>query len=637
MVSRIPVTIHGVPEKFLIVCKTGDETVRWVCETAYKKIGKENDLQIINNFVARRAADRCLLSLNDLVRDALKDNELIEIDILKRLDDDDNSFTVATDEQRQVIILDGRSLRPSDLVRLGTGDYQIELLPETWHLIHRARQVVDHIIDNKQVVYGINTGFGSFATTIIENDKLADLQTRLIVSHCAGVGEPLTIERARMMFALRINILAKGYSGISEDTLRRIIAAFNKSCIPEIPSQGTVGASGDLAPLAHLAAGLMGVGRMWSPQTDWGLADEVLQANKLEFVKYKPKEGLTMINGTQFITSLGAEGVERALILARQADVIAALSTEALRGSVRHLHPSLHASRPHHGQNLVAQRLRSLLTSPFYPSAISNSHANCGKVQDAYSIRCIPQVHGISWDTIEFVKKIITTEMNSATDNPLVFTDTGEVVSGGNFHGEYPAKALDYLAIGVHEIGSLSACRMERLVNHAMSDLPAFLTLEGGLNSGFMIAHCTAAALVSENKVLCHPSSVDSISTSAGQEDHVSMGGWAARKALKVIDNVEILISIELLMACQAIDLLNNLTSTPPLQAVHKLVRAVIPNWDRDRFMAHDIEEATRIVKSGKIWKTAVPFMQDYLNWYHTKKDEEPLAKEDSTSHKCVH
>ncbi|CAM4780222.1 unnamed protein product [Rotaria magnacalcarata] len=633
MVLRIPITIHGVQEKFLIVCTDGQKTIRWLCETAYQRYTEKYNIKITNRcFVARRLTDRSLLSLDDHIEQVLDDNEAIAIDAAKHIDDDDDSFSVATDEKCHVVRLDGYHLKSSDLVRLGTGDYRIELPEETWTTIRKSREIVDKIIDEKKVVYGVNTGFGSFASTIISNEKLADLQTRLIVSHCAGVGEPLTIERARMMFALRINILAKGYSGISEETLRKIIAAFNKSCIPEIPSQGTVGASGDLAPLSHLAAGLMGVGRMWSPKTGWGNASDVLEQNELGLIEYKAKEGLTMINGTQFITALGAEAVERAMSIARQADVIAALSTEALRGTVRHLHPKLHASRPHLGQNLVAERLRSLLISEVHPSEISKSHANCGRVQDAYSIRCVPQVHGISWDTIRFVKKIITTEMNSATDNPLVFIDSNEVVSGGNFHGEYPAKSLDYLAIGVHEIGSLSECRMERLVNHGMSGLPAFLTLEGGLNSGFMIAHCTAAALVSENKVLCHPSSVDSISTSAGQEDHVSMGGWSARKVLKVLDNVEILLAIELLMACQAIDLLHPLTSTPPLQAIHDLVRQSISTWDKDRFMSHDIEKATRIIKSGIVWKTVQPHIQNYLDRHH-KID---LARPAECEHKLM-
>ncbi|CAF1219754.1 unnamed protein product, partial [Didymodactylos carnosus] len=421
-------------------------------------------------------------------------------------------------------------------------------------------------------VYGVNTGFGNFAQTVIPEEQLQDLQTRLITSHCAGVGEPLSIERARMMFALRINILAKGYSGISRETLEKIIAAFNKSCIPEIPQQGTVGASGDLAPLAHLAAGLMGTGRMWSPQTGWSTAEDVLTRNGLSKVVYKPKEGLAMINGTQFITALGAEAVERSIMLARQADVIASLTIEALRGSVRAFDPNIHLARPHLGQILVAKRLRSLLASPLHPSEISDSHENCGKVQDAYSLRCIPQVHGISWDTIMFVHDLITTEMNSATDNPLVILETNDIISGGNFHGEYPAKALDYLGIAIHELASISECRMERLLNKTSSDLPAFLTTDGGLNSGFMIAHCTAAALVSENKVLCHPSSVDSIPTSAGQEDHVSMGGWSARKALHIVDNVEKVLAIELLMACQGLDLLK-LTTTEPLEAVKTVVR----------------------------------------------------------------
>ncbi|CAM4838567.1 unnamed protein product [Rotaria magnacalcarata] len=567
MIFRIPVTIFGVQEKFLIVCRDDQETVQWLCEIAYQRYAEKHKTKTVNCcFVARRITDRSLLSLDDHVEQVLADNEAIEIDTTKHMNDDDDSFNVATDEKRQIVRLDGYHLKSSDLVRLGTGDYQIELPDETWTAV---------------LVYGVNTGFGSFASTIISDEKLADLQTRLIVSHCVGVGEPLSIERARMMFALRINILAKGYSGISEETLRKIISAFNKSCIPEIPSQGTVGASGDLAPLSHLAAGLMGVGRMWSPKTGWGDAREVLEQNELGLIEYKAKEGLTMINGTQFMTALGAEAVEQAMSIARQADVIAALSTDALRGTVRHLHPKIHSSRPHLGQSVVAERLRSLLASELHPSEISKSHSNCGRVQDAYSIRCVPQIHGISWDTIGFVKNVITTEMNSATDNPLVFVDSNEIVSGGNFHGEYPAKALDYLAIGVHEIGSLSECRMERLVNHNMSGLPAFLTPEGGLNSGFMIAQYTAAALVSENKALCHPSSVDSISTNAGQEDHVSMGGWSARKALKVIDNVEF---------CRT--------------------------WDKDRFMATDLEKAARIIKSGIVWKTVQPYIQNYLDSY---------------------
>ncbi|CAF1206768.1 unnamed protein product [Rotaria sordida] len=618
---RIPVIIHNTNERFLIPCETGKENVKWLCQTAYTRyIEKFPDASMPQHFMPRRVFDGSLLSLNDCVGQVLKDNELIQIDNMNNLDDS-QYLSIIIDEEHKLMTLDGCNMKPGDLICLGSGQYRIELSPETWDLIRRGREIIEDIICQKKVVYGINTGFGSFAETVIPDHQLYELQSRLILSHCAGVGKPLEIERARMIFALRINVLSKGFSGISEETLRKVIAIFNKSCVPEIPCQGSVGASGDLSPLAHLSAALMGTGRMWSPKTDWGDAKDVLDQNGLESIVYKPKEGLAMVNGTQFITALGAEAVERAISLARQADVIAALSTEGLRGNVRAFHPSIHASRPYTGQNLVAQRLRSLLDSKLYPSKIYDSHAQCGKMQDAYSIRCIPQVHGISWDTIMFVQKLITVEMNSATDNPLVLVDLKETISGGNFHGEYPAKALDYLAIGVHELGSMSECRMTLFITEKMSQLPAFLTPNGGLNSGFMIPQYTAAALVSENKGLCHPSSVDTIATSAGQEDHVSMGAWSARKALMVIDNVEKILAIELLMACQAIDLQRPNTTTPPLEAIHKLVRQTIDKWDEDRFMAPTIEAAIRIIRSGDLWTIVEPYIQKYHEWYQNQQN----------------
>ncbi|XP_078358195.1 histidine ammonia-lyase-like [Oculina patagonica] len=417
-----------------------------------------------------------------------------------------------------------------------------------------------------------------------------------------------------MLFALRINVLAKGYSGISLKTLKQLIAAFNESCLPWVPEQGTVGASGDLAPLSHLALGLMGEGQMWSPRSGWADAGMVLKAHGLEPLKLQPKEGVALINGTQLITSLGAEAIERSRLIAKQADVIAAMSLEVLKGTTRAFDALIQEVRPHVGQRRVAERLRSLLHSRVYPSEIAESHRFCKRVQDAYTLRCCPQVHGVVNDTIDFVQDVITTEMNSATDNPIVFADQEEVISAGNFHGEYPAKVLDYLAIGIHELASMSERRMERLVNPAYSELPAFLVKEGGLNSGFMMAHCTAASLVSENKVLCHPSSVDSLPTSAGQEDHVSMGGFAARKAIKVVENVEKVLAIELLIACQGIDFLRPLKTTEPLEAVHSLVRKAVKYWDKDRYMAADIEAAIKIVKEGKVWEVASPFMTNYLN-----------------------
>ncbi|KAJ8381517.1 hypothetical protein SKAU_G00022960 [Synaphobranchus kaupii] len=381
-----------------------------------------------------------------------------------------------------------------------------------------------------------------------------------------------------MLLALRINVLAKGHSGISLETLHAIIEAFNASCLSFIPEKGTVGASGDLAPLSHLALGLVGEGKMWSPVTGWSNAKYVLEAHGLKPLSLKPKEGLALINGTQMITSLGAEAVERALAIARQADIIAALTLEVLKGTTKAFDSDVHAVRPHPGQMQVAWRFRSVLDSDVFSSEITEKYRPHQRVQDPYSLRCSPQVHGVVNDTIAFVKNIISTEMNSATDNP----------------------ALDYLAIGVHELASISERRIERLCNPSLSELPAFLVNEGGLNSGFMIAHCTAASLVSENKVLCHPSSVDSLSTSAATEDHVSMGGWAARKALRVVEHVEQVLAIELLAACQALEFHRPLKTTPPLEEVHQLMRSVVRPWDCDRFMSPDIEAAHKLLREEK-------------------------------------
>uniref|UniRef100_A0A8C4R235 Histidine ammonia-lyase n=1 Tax=Eptatretus burgeri TaxID=7764 RepID=A0A8C4R235_EPTBU len=412
----------------------------------------------------------------------------------------------------------------------------------------------------------------------------------------AGVGPPFGVVRTRAILALRINVLAKGYSGISLKTLLQVIAAFNASCLPYVPEKGTVGASGDLAPLAHIALGLMGEGKMWSQETGWADAKQVLEAHGLKPLKLHAKEGLALINGTQLITALGAEAVVRANAIARQADVVAALTLDVLKGSTRALNADVHKVRPHFGQQEVATRMRHLLHSEQYPSQISESHRDCDRVQDPYTVRCCPQVHGIVHDTIQFVRSIIQTEMNSATDNPIVFQERGEIISGGNFHGEYPAKVLDYLAIAVHELASLSERRIARMVNPAMSSLPAFLVLDGGLNSGFMMAHCTAASLVSENKVLCHPASVDSLPTSAGTEDHVSMGGWAARKALRVIEHVEQVLAIELLTACQGLEFLRPLRTTEPLELVYNLVRSFSKPWDKDRFMAPEIQAMEKLL-----------------------------------------
>ncbi|KAI9142985.1 hypothetical protein BKA69DRAFT_1063686 [Paraphysoderma sedebokerense] len=510
-----------------------------------------------------------------------------------------------------LFLIDGETLVPEELVLLSKGRHQIDLSSEAWGRISASRNLVDKLASSRDPIYGINTGFGNFATVSIPDEKLSELQVNLIMSHAAGVGRPLSLERTRMLLVLRINVLAKGYSGIRPETVKQMLDAFNKGCLSLIPEKGTVGASGDLAPLSHLALGLLGMGKMWDPTTKkFEDAAQVLERHDLSPIRLGPKEGLAMINGTQFIASLGAEALARAQLLVKQIDVVGALTLEALQGTPKAFDPRIHQARPHNGQIQSASRILSLLRStPDSFSEICSSHVSCNRVQDAYTLRCMPQVHGIANDTVDFVRGILTTEMNSATDNPMVFSETGEVISGGNFHGEYPSKALDYLSIGISEIGSMSERRIERLINPVLSGLPAFLVRQGGLNSGFMIAHCTAASLVSENKVLCHPSSVDSIPTSAGKEDHVSMGGMSARKCLEVVDNVEKVVAIELLAACQGLEFLRPLRTTPALEKVYELVRSVASPWTSDRYMAPDIDAVTKLFRSGKIWNAVAPFL----------------------------
>ncbi|XP_078677244.1 histidine ammonia-lyase-like isoform X1 [Branchiostoma floridae x Branchiostoma belcheri] len=616
------ITVKILNETFTVPCKDGSQTIGWLAEETMRRYRKARSAELAGKsprFQVRRARGDGLLDADDSIVDVLDDNDFVHV-VFSTGSPGGSALVPAGpiqsglhyQEPKEYLALDGNSLTPADLVQLGKGLYKIKLTDDSLSKVKEARKLLENILTENKVCYGINTGFGKFARTVIPANKLVELQENLIRSHSAGVGPPLTPERTRMLFALRINVLAKGYSGVSFDTLTRMIDAFNASCLPWIPEKGTVGASGDLAPLSHLAQGMLGEGRMWSPKTGWGDAKDVLEAHGLKPVKLGPKEGLALINGTQLITSLGAEALERAAGIARQADIVAALTLDVLKGTTRAFDSDIHAARPHKGQNEVARRFRSLLHSELYPSEISESHRFCDRVQDAYTLRCCPQVHGIVNDTIDFVSGIITTEMNSATDNPMVFPQRHEIISGGNFHGEYPAKALDYLAIGVHELASMSERRIERLCNPTLSELPAFLVEEGGLNSGFMIAHCTAASLVSENKVLTHPSSVDSLSTSAATEDHVSMGGFAARKALQVVEHVEQVLAIELLAACQAIEFLRPLHTTVPLEKVYDLVRNVAGPWDKDRFMSPDIDAVTRLLRDGEAWETVKPYLDEY-------------------------
>uniref|UniRef100_A0A3Q2SZF2 Histidine ammonia-lyase n=1 Tax=Fundulus heteroclitus TaxID=8078 RepID=A0A3Q2SZF2_FUNHE len=579
-------TVHIRDEWVAVACRDTSNTIRWLGQEALKRYMKNKpDNGGIGSvretrFIVRRCQGLGLLDADDTIDDVLEDNDFVELAI----EGDTMSSDFIPCEPGVSNILDGDSLTSTDLVNLGRGLYKIKLTPEAERKVVQSRELLDTIVKENKVVYGITTGFGNFARTVIPVSKLKELQENLVRSHSAGLGNPLSPERTRMLLALRINVLAKGYSGISLETLEAMIQAFNASCLSFVPEKGTVGASGDLAPLSHLALGLMGEGKMWSPKSGWADAKYVLEAHGLKPISLKPKEGIALINGTQMITSLGAEAVERAQAIAQQADIIAALTLEVLKGTTK--------------------------------AFDSESHRFCERVQDAYTMRCCPQVHGIANDTIKFVQNIINTEINSATDNPMVFAERGETISGGNFHGEYPAKALDFLAIAVHELASISERRIERLCNPSLSELPAFLVNEGGLNSGFMIAHCTAASLVSENKVLCHPSSVDSLSTSAATEDHVSMGGWAARKALRIVEHVEQVLAIELLAACQGIEFLRPLRTTTPLEKVYDLVRTVVKPWIKDRFMSPDIEAVHRLLLDQKVWNVAKPYIEKYQTEY---------------------
>ena len=513
------------------------------------------------------------------------------------------------------IVLDGESLTPETLFKLSQGKCKLSITEQAQLRVNKSREVVDRIVESGKVVYGINTGFGYFANVRIPPGDLSKLQANLIRSHCVGVGTPLSPERTRMLLALRINVLSKGFSGIGPELLNKMLEAYNKDCLPFIPEQGTVGASGDLAPLAHLSLGLMGEGLMWDQESSSYLASNEVAAKKgFQYVsELKPKEGLAMINGTQMICALLTEAYVRCFRLALTADVLAALSSEVLRGTARAYMSSAHEARPHPGQITVAKRLRQLISTENISSQISDSHKDCGKVQDAYSLRCVPQVHGAVWDAIEYVRKGLTIELNSATDNPMIFPDNppeDQVVSAGNFHGEYPAKLCDTLAIYVHELSSISETRIQRLMDSNKSELPHFLTEEPGLNSGLMMAHCTAAALVSENKSLVHPASTDTITTSAGQEDHVSMGGWAARKLLKVVENVENVLAIELLSLNQGIEFLRPLRTSEPLERVIQVVRQKVPYMPQDSVLYDKISKLREMIVNEEI----ISEVKDYLN-----------------------
>ena len=490
------------------------------------------------------------------------------------------------------------------LADVARGNRKVEIGTAAHAGMARARAVVDEVVaggDAAPAVYGVNTGFGALAEVRISAAQVAQLQVNLVRSHAAGVGQPLPRDAVRGMMLLRAAVLATGRSGARPLCCERRCELLNAGVHPVIPTRGSVGASGDLAPLAHLALGMIGEG-LAEYRGEIMPAAKALAAAKIPALVLEAKEGLTLLNGTQHMTSVGGLAIHDADATARVADLAGAMSLEALKGTARAVDERVVAARPHPGQQAVAALLRELLVD----SPIAESHKDCGKVQDPYSLRCMPQVHGASRDVLAFARQVLEREASSSTDNPLVFVDTGEMISGGNFHGQPVALALDAAAMAVAELANISERRVEQLVNpHLSSGLPPFLAPDSGLNSGFMIAQVSAASLVSENKILAHPASVYSIPSSAGREDHVSMGATSALKLAQIHDHVRNVLAIELLCAAQGIDLRRPLKTTRPLEALHAAIRAKVPAMMVDRPIAPDIVAVRALIDDGTLLDTA--------------------------------
>jgi histidine ammonia-lyase len=490
-------------------------------------------------------------------------------------------------------ILDPGTLTLKDLRALLEAPRPIALDPASHRAIDRSAAVVQALIDRGETAYGINTGFGALARTHIKDDQLTELQRRLVLSHAAGTGDPLPDAIVRAVLILKINGLARGFSGIRRSVIEALVALVNAEVYPRIPAKGSVGASGDLAPLAHMSATLLGIGEV-SHKGNVLSAVEGLKIAGLKPIDLAAKEGLALLNGTQVSTALAATGLFAADDLLRAGLIAGAMSTDAALGSDAPFDPRIHAVRGQLGQIDAARALKALMEG----SALRASHIDCDRVQDPYSLRCQPQVMGAVLDQLRHTAGIIERECNAVSDNPLVFADQGDIVSGGNFHAEPVALAADGIALAIAEIGAISERRTALLTDARMSNLPAFLSPDPGLNSGFMIAHVTAAALAAENKLLAHPASVDSLPTSANQEDHVSMATHGARRLHDMADNTAAIVGIELLAAAQGIELRKPVTTSPRLQKVLKLLREDTAFWDQDRLMAPEIEAAKRLVRN---------------------------------------
>lgn len=499
----------------------------------------------------------------------------------------------------KVFNLTGTNLTLEDLAFIAkakTGQVKLQIDPEALKKMHQSREVVMNIVKKGKPVYGINTGFGALASKQIAVEDLEQLQYNLIRSHCTGVGRPFSREVTRGIMLARANCLIQGFSGVTPETIALLLDFINHGINPVIPEKGSVGASGDLAPLSHIALALIGEGEV-EYEGKIMKSDFAIHQIGQTPAKLGPKDGLALINGTSVMLALGTLALVEAKKLMKLADIISCLTLDAVRGTSAAFDERISILKPQPGQLDVSRNLLKLIKD----SQIAVSHKDDGKVQDPYSLRCIPQVHGACRQTLRHTEEVLNIELNSVTDNPLVFADTGDVISGGNFHGEALALTMDYLAMGLSEICNIAERRVEKMMNPHFSDLPAFLTKNSGLNSGLMIAHVTMAALASENKYLCHPASVDSIPTSTDKEDHVSMGVTSGRKLLEVVSNVQYGLAIELLCNTQGVEFLRPMKTSPALEKVITLVRKHVEPIEDDRTFHKDIENLSRLIQTEEI------------------------------------
>jgi len=503
----------------------------------------------------------------------------------------------------KTLVLTGESITLENLYEIANNsEIKAELGASARAAMQKSRDYIEGRIKNGEVMYGVNTGFGAFSSVRISDSEIEQLQRNLIRSHSMGIGEPFTKIQSRAMMVLRANALARGHSGIRPAVVDKILEFLNNDLVPVIPSQGSVGASGDLAPLSHLALAVIGEGEVWQNGQSVPV-QKVLAEKNIQPLDLKAKEGLSMINGCQVMTAVGLLTLWEARRLLWMADLAGAMSLEGLRGSRKPFDPLISATRPHPGEAKTARNLLKLLgeQSEIGQSHLSEDH----RVQDAYSLRCMPAVHGAAKDALRYIVKVLETEANSSTDNPLVFADDNKVLSCGNFHGMPVAHAMDFAGIAISSQASISECRISKLISPQMSELPAFLTPNGGLNSGHMIVQVAAASLVSENKILAHPASVDSIPTSAEKEDHVSMGTIAARKFEKILRNAENVVAMEMLSACQALDLLAPLKPSAAVKAAYEHIRKTVPFAKEDRYFAKDVEAIKGLMTRNEILAAA--------------------------------